>query len=245
MSSKSRTTITNLLLMGLVTHYSTQICRMIWHSYALSNDTLGALPTNVTFVLSIACPVAAGCVQSIQEKKLREKDKAAGTALYPPSLSEFASEFLRRWRKGELKGSSNPIRVIKEARNSYTEFAREKDEWHVRKASNVLAEATMTSSRASSNMDVDAEENRSVSFRTSANLDAVHQSQSPTVASFVMRQDSELVSGDDKSSAIMTSSSVTTNRQMSIVGPSSPLKQPRSPGSPGAILTPEHRPSHV
>ena len=54
-------------------HFSTQACRIVWYSYYLSNETIGTVPVNVTFVGSIVCAIAAGCIQDAQEKKLRQE----------------------------------------------------------------------------------------------------------------------------------------------------------------------------
>jgi len=142
---KPRLWITALLLAALVMHFSTQTCRVIWYSYYLSNDTLGTIPTNLTFFGSIVLAIAAGCIQDAQEKKLRAADKEAGTQRYPPTVEEALKEAIKRWRAGEVR-ASRPMEALKAAKASYQ---KETSRWFVSKEGSALQRTVGESAESS------------------------------------------------------------------------------------------------
>ncbi len=137
---RPRLIITGLLLAALVMHFSTQTCRIIWHSYYLSNDTLGTIPTNTTFVGSIVLAIVAGCIQGAQEKKLRAADLEASAdnpaaRRYPPTVEDALKDLFQRWRAGELE-TRRPMQALKVAKEAHQ---KQTTSWFVTKESDVLA----------------------------------------------------------------------------------------------------------
>jgi len=96
---RPRLFIASCLCLSVFFHFASQATRLTWTTYHSSNTMPGVVPVNVTFGFSIVFGVAAGIMQGAQEKKLQK----ANPERYPPGLDSHLTDFIKRWRNGEIR----------------------------------------------------------------------------------------------------------------------------------------------
>jgi len=97
--TRKRKLIVALLFGNLFFQYATQLCRILWPTYADSQTVLGAIFINFTFVSSIICGISSGSLQGNCEGQVRKEhpDK------FPPTPLEHALKAWKETKEEEIR----------------------------------------------------------------------------------------------------------------------------------------------
>ena len=116
---EARKWISSLMLFALVVQIPDAICHAFWYSYLQTQAWPGALVTNIWLVVQLSCQIGASCI----ENKAKARVRAANPTKFPPVVSTYLREALRRWRSETPEGQKM-CRHIFYGEHSFISFIR-------------------------------------------------------------------------------------------------------------------------